>query len=317
MGETCRITLDYRAIKDITDYYNTTVPFLLTAGKRRIEIKKDTTNIFLGLLTDFNISKDNKNTMKMDIAAVDFFTLFVKRRTGAKRVFTNVDAGLIAWTLIKESQLSDPPYSDFGVTLGTIQTSVNRTITYRFAEIRKEIAGLSNNSVLNGFDFDIDNTGVFNVFYPQKGANRPNIVFDEANIIAWAVRNPLILSLTNKVYTVGSGFNDDVIYSTRNSLNDYKQTFGLLEDVISNRNISDTGLLDAEGDKFLRENQAPIQGITITHRDEQPDLLDYEVGDSVRVYLNEIALINVFKRIYHRSITIDENSAIIVQNEVK
>jgi len=317
VGRSCRVTLEYRAIKDIADKYNVTVEGILSGGKREIIIKKETTNIFIGLVSDFTLARSNEDGMILDIAGVSYFSVLQKRRTDNKRVFTATDAGDIAWTLIDESQQSDLPYSDFGITQGTIDPSTNRDVTYRFADIKQEITNLSNKVVKNGFDFDIDNNKVFNVFFPLKGSQRPDIYMDESNISAWSLRKPLVLSLTNKVYVIGNGFNDDIIYTTRDAPNTYKATFGLLEGIVSARQISEVANLEDIGDKYLLDNQGPQTEIELNHIDGQPDFLDYEVGDEVKVTLPEIALMDDFRRVYRRNIKIDINSVPVVKIIVK
>lgn len=317
VGSEARLVLEFRAARQIAEKYSIDVPFLFTGGLREISIEKDGTKIYLGVITDFNLQKDNKGTLKMDIASVGFFSLLAKRRTGSKRVFSNTDAGQIAKTLIDESQTSDPPFSDFGITFGTIQASVNRDRTFRFANIKQEITQLSNNNLKNGFDFDLDNNKIFNVFFPQKGSNRPNLVLDRQNILSWGIRKPLVLSLTNKVHVIGAGFDDEVLFVIRNSPNDYKSTFKLLEEALADRLIITAETLNDKGDRFLLDNQAPILGLTITHLDGQPNILDYEVGDLLKINIEELGIVNVFKRVFRRTLRIDSNATIIVTIDLK
>src|SRR3989344_1394903 len=218
VGKDCRLSLDYYAVKEACDKYSTTPLFLLTAGIRQVTVEKDAPPICSGVITDFAIHPNNSGRQVIEAFAVGFFNLLAKRRTINKRVFVSTDAGDIAWTLIDESQQSDLPYSDFGITQGLITTSVDRDRTFRFANIKEEITKMSNNNLYNGFDFEIDNLDRFNVFYPTKGSQRPNLVLDEQNTLAWGVRKPLIMSLTNKVYVLGEGFNDDVLFVTRQSI---------------------------------------------------------------------------------------------------
>lgn len=317
VGSEARLVLEFRATRQIAEKYSIDVPFLFTGGLREISIEKDGTKIYLGVITDFNLQKDNKGTLKMDIASVGFFSLLAKRRTGSKRIFSNTDAGQIAKALIDESQTSDLPFSDFGITFGTIQASVNRDRTFRFANIKQEITQLSNNNLKNGFDFDLDNNKIFNVFFPQKGSNRPNLVLDRQNILSWGIRKPLVLSLTNKVHVIGAGFDDEVLFVTRNSPNDYKSTFKLLEEALADRLIITAETLNDKGDRFLLDNQAPILGLTITHLDGQPNILDYEVGDLLKINIEELGIVNVFKRVFRRTLRIDSNATIIVTIDLK
>jgi hypothetical protein len=317
VGKDCRISLDYYAIEELCTKYDTNPLFLLTSGLKQVTVKKDDSSIFFGVITDFNISEDNTGARKIDIYAVGLFNLLAKRRTDAKRVFSSTDAGEIAWTLIDESQTSDPPYSDLGITEGLINASVDRDRTFRFSNLKEEITQMSNKNLKNGFDFEIDNLGKFNIFYPTKGSQRPNLVLDDQNIITWGVRKPLVMSLVNKVYVLGTGFNDDILYVVRDSPNAYKATFKLLEEVLSARDIITTETLDDKGDKLLSDFQSPILGLTINHLDTDIDILDYDIGDSLRVKLMTVGIDDEFKRVYKRTIKIDTNQQIIVQLDLK
>ena len=317
VGKDCRIQLDFFSIKEVAEKYNSNVLFILTSGIRRIRVEKDGTSIFLGVVTDFNIQENDAGRKIIDLYSVGLFNLLAKRRTNAKRVFIQDDAGDIAWTLIDESQLSDPPYSDLGITQGSITTSVDRDRTFRFANLKEEITKMSNNNLRNGFDFEVDNTGKFNVFYPTKGSQRPNIFLDDQNILNWGVRKPLIMTLTNKVYVLGEGFNDDILYTTRQSSNSYKTTFGLLEEVLSAREIITTETLNDKGDKFLADYQSPILTISLNHNDADLNILDYEVGDSIRVTIETMEIEAVYKRIYKRILKIDTNEHTLVTLDVK
>ena len=163
VGKNARFTLSYADIEKIADEYSTTPLFMLSGGLREIFVQKGTTNVYLGVITDIDIGKDDKGLLQIRLASVGFSTLLKKRRTDDLRKFVTVDAGDIAWTLIDESQLSDPPYSDFGITEGLIETSVDRDRTFRFVQVLDAIQKMSNTNLLNGFDFEVDNQKAFNV----------------------------------------------------------------------------------------------------------------------------------------------------------
>jgi hypothetical protein len=307
---------DYAAVEEVAQVYGKTALFVLSGGFREIWLEKDGTKVYYGAISDYSVSKDSSGVLKITVASVGFFSLLAKRRTGAKRVFTTTDAGTIAWTLINESQTGDT-YGDLGITMGTIQTSVDRDRTFRFASLREEIWQMSNANLKNGFDFEVDNNKVFNVYYAQKGSQREDIFFDEKNIISYSFRKPLVLNLTNRVYVLGGGFNDDVIYETRDSAADYRVTFGLLEDVLSSRNVEETDTLQDKGDGYLLKNQSPIVEISITHADGEPNIEDYDIGDSVRIRMTEMNIIDEWRRIYKRTVKIDNNGAAIVTLDLK
>lgn len=311
-GRDARVSMDFKAAKAVADVYNTDVLFLFTSGLRELWIQKNNIKVYIGVISDFSIVKDDKGFLRVDIASVGYLTLLSKRRTVAKRIFTNIDAGIIAQTLIDETQLSDPPYSDLGITFGFIAPSVNRDRTYRFDNIRDSIIKLSNENLKNGFDFDINNDKILNVYYPTRGSTKVDLFFDKGNIINYRFRKPLILSLTNRVYVIGEGFNDDVLYTVRTSPPEFRDVFTLLEDVQTERDIKELATLEDKGDRYLLENQSPRVGFEINHVDDNPDLNSYELGDSFRVNIPEIAIFNEYKRVYKRALSIDTNSLAIV-----
>lgn len=312
VGKDAKFSFDYDAVNEIAQKYGTTASFLFTSGIREIYIEKNGVKIYLGVISDYTLGKDIQGDMKLDIASVGYMALFSKRRTGVKRIFSNTEAGDIAWTLINESQNSDLPYSDFGITKGSAITSVNRDRTFRFANIKDEIVQMSNLNLKSGFDFDIDNTKKFNTYYPEKGSTRQDIVLEEGSIVSWGYRKPLILSLANKAYVLGEGFNDDILYVTRNSDNAYKTTFKLLEEVLSERNIITTETLNDKGDKYLLDNQSPKIQLTINHIDGSPDITTYDVGDRIKIRISEIDIESVFMRVLKRTVSIDQQGATTV-----
>ena len=74
----------------------------------------------------------------MTVAAVDYFSIFQKRRTADGVVFNAVDPATIPWSLLSTSQAL--PYGDFGITLGAVAaTPLTISITYNLAEVRQAI----------------------------------------------------------------------------------------------------------------------------------------------------------------------------------
>lgn len=312
-GKDATFVLDYDMVADIADTYNTDPIFILAGGFREIWVEKDEIKIYYGVVWDLGLNEEDKTeTVSITVSSVGFFDYLYKRRTGVKRVFTGVDAGSIAWTLIDENQQSDLPYSDLGITQGSIAASVHRDRILRFARIKDEIIQLSNTDLENGFDFEIDNEKKFNVYYPQKGSNRVNIIIDDINGFGWRYRLPLISSLCNKVDIVGSGINDDVLYVTKESSIDYKTSFGLLEEMIADRAIITSDTLNDKGGRYLLDNQSPRPVLEINHVDGDPDIMDYEVGDSLKVQLNKLNIDNYDKRVMSRRVSIDANQMAIV-----
>ncbi len=62
----------------------------------------------------------------------------------------------------------------------------------------------------------------------------------------------------------------------------------------------------------MLDNQSPILRIQVSHKDGEPDILDYEVGDSLRFFLPEMQLDNDYRRIRARRINIDNQGQAVV-----
>jgi hypothetical protein len=312
-GKDARFTFEYEALRDLTETYNTTYITVLGGGFREIWVEKNGAKIYYGVITDIDEASDRETEqVTVSVASVGFFNILGKRRTNNKRIFSSTDAGNIAWTLINESQSNDSPYSNLGIAQGTIDTSISRDRTFRFDNIKEAITKLSNDNLSNGFDCEVDNEKLFHARYPQQGTNRMDMIFDEGNILNWSRNRPSVLSLTNKVYVIGEGVNDDVLYSTRTSSSEYRQVFGTLEEVLSERDIKDSTTLNAKGDRFLLDNQSPLETITISHVDGNPSIADYHIGDTIRLTIPKLGIASQSKRVSKRTIACDGNDLAIV-----
>jgi hypothetical protein len=311
------LILSYEILKETADYYGEDLLDLLSSKLMELYIERDGTKIFYGVLSKMEIVPLKDGSRSITLEAVSWIGLFTKRIVGVpKTVYSSTDAGQIAWDLINDSQTSDAPYSDWGITMGSITASVNRDRTYRFDRIYDQIVALSNANLDNGFDFEIDTLKQFNVYYPQKGQNRPNVVFNESNIYNYRWKKPLVLELTNKVHVQGAGFNDEVLYVTRTADAAYRSPFGTLEDRLNEKTIETTGNLASKGDRKLAEEQAPIIEFDITHEDDAIQWSDYLLGDNVKVNMPFLDMANVYKRVVKRKFDMDEGRPLI-QIELK
>ncbi len=311
-GKQATFNFDFMAMKDIASKYSTTVVSMFTSSLKEIWVTMNGTTIWLGVVSEYDKSRDSSANYTLSVAAIDYFALFQKRRTGLTEVdFSAVDPATIPWSLINTSQgLTNGSY---GITQGaTASTGLSVTVAYKNSEIRQEIIKLSNAQTNNSFDFDIDFTKKFNVYYPTKGSVRSNIVLDDNNILANSVKIPLVLSLTNSVFVTGQGINNDQAAVNRQA-SAYQTAYGLLEDVTSDINISDTNLLNALGDRFLALNEQPLYQISLKHDGADPDITTFDVGDTIIVNLPDEAISYSQYRVKKRTVDIDQSGQVISQ----
>jgi len=312
-GGSITINLDFVAVKAIADKYNTTVADLFTATFREIKVTLNDTIIWLGVVSEYNRAKGADGSFTLTVAGVDYFSLFQKRRTGLTEVdFAAVDPATIPWALISASQALT--HGDWGITEGvTASTGLSVTVAYKNAEIKQEIANLSNLKQYGSFDFDIDYTKKFNVYYPGKGSVRSEIVLDDNNILADSVKIPVVLTLTNSIFVTGQGVNNDIAAVNQQAPSGDIAAYTLLEDMTSDVNISDLTLLAALGNRWLSLNQLPIYQVSIKHEGDDPVLTSYDVGDTLVVNIPEENIAYQNYRVRKRTVDIDQAGMITVQ----
>lgn len=315
-GGSATFTLDYEDMKDVAASYNLTVAQLFTSSFREITVQKNGTVFWLGVISDYQRSKDATATYTLTIGAIDYFSLFQKRRTGLTEVdFTSVDPATIPWQLINTSQgLGPGSASDWGITQGaTASTSLLATVQYQNAEIRQEIINLSNYSAQGSFDFDIDLTKKFNVYYPTKGSVREEIVLDDNNILADTVEIPVVTTITNSIFVTGTGAANDQVAVNQQAITSVIDAYTLLEDLISNTDVADTAFLDAMGQNWLALYSLPLYLVSIQHDGRDPDILTYNVGDWLIINIEEESVSYQEYRVKKRTINVDESQMMTVQ----
>src|SRR5918998_3481531 len=108
---------------------------ILSTGRNDCVVRRLGVPLFSGrvVFDGSNFGDEVQEAVKVD----GWFNLFKDRRTSSSRLFTSVDAGQIAWTLINESQTLN--YGSLGIIQGTITASQTRTRLYEFANIRDAI----------------------------------------------------------------------------------------------------------------------------------------------------------------------------------
>ena len=295
-----QIRVNYHIFKDWMTRQNIAVNDVLSSGFRWVKITRNNTVIFKGILTEASIQK-----YVMDINVFLTFrgwlAYFEKRYI--TKTYTNTDAGQIAWNMISTAQ--SETYGNIGITQGTIQTTVSRDRTYKDDDIAKNIIHLTNFEIINGFEFEITNDKVLTV-KSRIGTDKPYIVFDRANIKSWQIDYKLSLLLTNKVIAYGEGMGDAQLKVIREASNTYKDKWYLLEDIYNNISVKEQATLEAQADNYIDKNKDASKVFNIKVITNNIDLNDYNVGDGVKVEIEDI--INGIYRIKTKEIYVNEGS---------
>lgn len=297
-AKTLQLSLDYGAVDKASQAFGQSAFFLLSAGYREIYVEKNGTRIFSGTINDLGMDRGEGEDISISLAAAGYFSLLGKRRTGAFVEYTSDDSADIAWGLIDDSQTLDSN-ADLGITRGTHPTTKTRDRTFRFDSVKDAIIGMSNAKVADGYDFEVDDDKVFNIFYPTKGSERPGLPLDIGNIKKISLRKPLLLSMTNRIFVLGQ---DDNNYVQRDSPSTYQETFGNLEDVLAKRDVIEQATLEDAGDKVLGTDQSPQLALTVTHLDDDPAIEAYNVGDWLPLTFEEAEVTATMYRVIKRTI---------------
>lgn len=275
---------------------------ILAIGKHQARIKRQGVPIFSGQISFYETELSDKK--EITIKVLGWLDLLKDRYTSIERVFTAEDAGSIAWTLIDESQSF--ANGSFGITQGTIQTSVPRNRTYEWKNIKEAIIQLS--EVYNGFDFEFGWDKRFSVFYPSMGIQRDTIEFRYPGNVKTAKVTTDGTQLLNYAVVRGQGLGEgqlidirqdaasQINYKLRQAIKDYSE-------------IPDITILQALGDEDVRVMKDPLEIIELTIDGNRQPLGSFWVGDKVKVVMEGIVLyehINSYYRIDEINVSIDE-----------
>lgn len=291
-------------IDEISAIYNISVENIFSAGYREIYVQDtDGNTIYGGYVSELLFSRGQGDSPNLTVNSKGFFSLLEKRYTGFYEFIENEDASDIAWGLIYDTQ--NQTYGDLGITRGANPTTKSRQRTFRFDNIADEIKSLCATEVKEGFDFEVDNNKVFNVYFPEKGTVRPDIVLESGfNINTYNITKTFINSMANQVIVTGEGQGEDLLYSIRDAENVYKENFFLLQDLLTETNIQQVSTLDDKGDRYLDENKYPRYIISLTTDYENPNYNNFVIGDRLRIIIPEFQ-INNFYRVYKRNVQQD------------
>lgn len=209
------------------------------------------------------------------------------RFTVAERIFDitdGMDSGDIAWTLIDETQAD--VNGDLGLTLGVIEPTIIRELKLYNANIMQTLLDLSN--MTYGFDFEINDSKVFNV-YATKGVDLSS---DIQLILGKNVESATIVEdMTNpgnRAIILGQTYDGASMLRIERDDLDSQEAVQLREFMESQGDVSDQDSLEYEGDTILRKYKQPIQSLNIKLvKNSGLKISDFSVGDTVRAIIQK------------------------------
>jgi len=293
----CNMRFEQENVQAIADVYGVTVEYILSASYREVIIlDEDDNQLYTGYIDDLTFSRGESDKGNIQVASKGFFSLLGKRFTNSLRTYSAQDASDIAWDLIDYTQTLD--FGDFGITRGNNPTCSTHDRTYRYKNIKLSIEKLSSDEIKDGIDFDVNNDKQFNVYYPEKGSQRNDIILQEDfNILTYTIRKKFIGSIANQVLVFGQGQDEDMPVETRDAADVYKSNFFLLQDSLSEKDTLTATTLQAKGDAYLDSYKYPQKLINITTRFDDPDINNFNIGDRLRLVIPTYQIDGFFRLI--------------------
>lgn len=208
--------LDSDELKRYADSLMTTPEAILSVGANEVRVYRtdragNPIALVGGRIDLYEDTADADRTKSVTVRG--FLDMFGERLLEKERVFTSEDAGVIAWTLIDESQTADSDFystplpaaanCDFGVTQGTLDTIDDKDRTYEIGKPVKEAIVQLTEVTTSTMDFWFTPEKVFNVS-TRQGSDKPLIKFSYPHNVL-SLRIPTDASaMANRVQTLGT-----------------------------------------------------------------------------------------------------------------
>lgn len=253
-------------------------------------------------IRDGNLNDKGNNWCK--ITCFDWFEQLFSRYTSAEVTYSSTDAGEIAWSLIDTTQGESD--GDFGITEGVIEATQSRDRTYNNQNIGEAIINLAN--VINGFDFEINTSRVFNV--------SENIGVDRTNLVLEYGRNIQSIDITedfsfpvNRAIILGDSGDYQVPLRVERDDAVSQGIYKLREGLLNEMNVSETDTLQEKGDALLRKRGEALFRTSMTLiPSSSPTIADFALGDVITLkVINGVYNIEEFFRIYEWTVVFTEN----------
>ena len=305
-GGNATFTIDLDELEKYANAIGLNPKSLLGVGQHELVITRINRTLFSGQIIHYEgILSERK---QVTVRAVGFFDLLATRFTSALKKYTATDAGAVAWDLIDTTQVKTN--GSFGITQGSIDTSVDRTRTYEYKNIREAIIELS--EVKNGFDFEVTHDKVFNVYYPDMGAQRDEFIFDYPGNIKEIRISRNATGLVNEVIARGQGYGlAQVIVTEVDSAS--QASFTLRQKIMDLSDIVLDATLTAYAQEEIDLLKDPLTTLDVTvDGNRKPFIGSYWIGDRIKIEIHNLALfvdINTYYRIDEITVGVDENES--------
>lgn len=247
-----------------------------------------------------SLTSDTNNWVTIN--CFDWLEILNSRFTVYEKIYDNEDAGAIAQDLI-ETTNADGSYGDTGITIGTIEATVNRDREYHNQNIMQAIIDLS--SIELGFDFEITNNRVLNIKSLIGEDKTDSVVFEYGHNIASGTILEDFSKITNRSIVLGEAIGETDLQRVEVDDTVSQPLYKLREQQVSMMEQSELSTFTEKGQAVNAKYGAPLFTIDITiKKSSSPSIADFSIGDSVRVKIkNGIYDIDEDFRVFEWSVT--------------
>lgn len=293
----CSFRIGLKNLEYLAKALHITVRDLLAINRNEVRVRKGDFVLFGGQINYFESMLEQN---MLSVRSVGFWKLFEYAFTGnVVTEYADTDQGEI---------LDDVVSGRFGVTTGSITTSITRDRTYPEYKNIKEI-GDQLSEVINGIDFEIDYLKRLNVYYPQGLDKTDDILFIYPGNIK-KIKIPTDgTQMLNKVTARGQGFGEAQSIVVAQST-PHQTYYNIREDVLDLSDVSEVATLTshAEARLELLKDSLEIPEITIDGN-QQPYLGSYWLGDRIKLQVEDFSTYKYLSENVYRieAITININ----------
>lgn len=271
-------------------------------GRTAIYVDRNGTLVWGGVLWN---RQYNSITQALTFQAREFLSLFERRRIITTAAYTNIDQLQLAQTIMSNAQGATGGnigmlYNQDSGSTNTSGVLVSRTYYgYEYKQVLAAVQDLAKQT--SGFDFEIstyyDGDGnpakSFNTYYPKSGKTYTTTsttapVFQlPGNIVEYEYPEDATIA-ANTIYALGAGSNEGKLLATATDATKVSDGWPLLEDQVNYSDITDATLLAglASG-QITAVSYPPTTLRVVAPPSQSPEFGTYEIGDEVRVIIND------------------------------
>lgn len=177
---------------------------------------------------------------------------------------------------------TDDPNGDFGITQGSIEATIDRDRTYQNDNVLDALLALTN--VLSGFDAEITDDKVFNV-YSTQGTDLTNSIILEYGKNIESVRiDEDFIHPVNRAIILGEAVGQDDLQRVERNETNSQDDFKIRESVDTEPTVSEIETLEDKGDAMLRKYIVPLLKVDINLvKGCAENITQFGVGDLIRL----------------------------------